>query len=242
MRLTVTDMPERFPAQIAAGRTMTVFPRVMNLALETDRDRHSVITIDARDKAPLSPGTARLNVPEGLDFSRIVRPGTGLAMRAGILRIQDADLTIDFRGATAINWDGGSTSPMHNPSILADGWVDAWSQFIDVPDPSGFAAALASVTQRSAFESALMRRVRTTVPGLIRASADTNLPTAWACLRRILGSGPGLTPSGDDFATGFFLGIRAVSQDPGQQEFLSGLTRSTLAQSRESTLCSSSQD
>lgn len=235
MRLTVTDMPENFPAQIANGRTMSVFSHVMNLTLDTDRDTRSVVTIDARDNAPLSPGTARLKAPAELDFSRVVRPGSGLAIRAGILRIRDTDLTFDFRGAAPMKWHDGPTRPRPNPSELAAGWVDAWSLFVDAPDPSGFAAALTSDTRGSRFDRALTRRVRTAVPDLMHASADMNLPSAWACLHRLLGIGPGLTPSGDDFATGFFLGMQTVSPSQAQQAFLRGLTQATLAQSGDST-------
>ena len=235
MRLTVTDMPERFPAQVATGQAMSVFPRVMNLALDTNHGTRCVVTIDARAKAPLSPGTARLNVPAGLDFSRIVRPGSGLAIRAGILRIQDADLTFDFRSAAAVTWPGEPTRPKHRHPELMAGWGDAWSLFIDAADPSGFAAALISGSHSSGFERTLTRRVRTTVPDLMLASADMNLPIAWASLRRLLGTGPGLTPSGDDFATGFFLGMQTVSPDQSRQAFLADLTRATLAQSCDST-------
>jgi hypothetical protein len=239
VRLTVTDMPENFPAQIANGRTMSVFSHVMNLTLDTDRETPSVVTIDARDNAPLSPGTARLNAPAGLDFSRVVRPGSGLAIRAGILRIQDTDLTFDFRGAAPMKWHDGPTRPKHNQSELHAGWVDAWSLFVDAPDPSGFAEALTSNTQSSGFDRALARRVRTAVPDLMHASADMNLPSAWASLHRLLGTGPGLTPSGDDFATGFFLGMQSVSPSPGRKAFLGGLTKATLVQSGDSTEVSS---
>jgi hypothetical protein len=235
VRLTVTDMPEHFPAQVATGQTLSVFPRVMNLALGNDRDTRCVVTIDARDKAPLSPGTARLDAPAGLDFSRLVRPGSSLAIRAGILRIQDADLTFDFRSAAAMTWHDGPARPKHRKTELVAGWGAAWSLFLDLPDPSGFAAALTSETQKSRFECALTRRVRTAVPDLMHASADMNLPIAWAALHRLLGSGPGLTPSGDDFATGFFLGMQSVSPGQGRQAFLGGLTQATLAQSCDST-------
>ena len=61
------------------------------------------------------------------------------------------------------------------------------------------------------------------------------MAAAWAALHRLLGTGPGLTPSGDDFATGFFLGMRSVSLHPGRQAFLGELTHATLAQSCDST-------
>jgi hypothetical protein len=235
MRLAVTDMPEHFPAQIADGQTMSVFPRVINLALNCDRNRRSIVTIDARDKAPLAPGTARLTAPAELDFSHLVRPGTDLAVRGGILRIHSADLAFDFRGAAPVAWEVRPTRPKPNQSRLSTGWIDAWSLFIDAPDPCGFAAALFADTQRSAFDRALARRVRATVPDFMRAGADTSLPDAWACLRRLLGVGLGLTPSGDDFSTGFFLGFERTSHEPGQRDFLHGLTRATLTQTHDST-------
>jgi hypothetical protein len=235
MRLAVTDMPEYFPAQIANGQTISVFPRVINLVLDTDDDKRSIVTIDARDKAPLSPGTARLTAPAGMDFSSLVRPGAGLALRAGILRIQDADVAFDFRGAAPVTWKDGPTQPKQSQSKLTAGWGRAWSLFIDAPDPSGFAVALFADTQRSAFDHALARRVRSSVPGLMQTSADTDLARAWNRLHRLLGIGPGLTPSGDDFATGFFLGMQTISQHPDQQVFLDGLRQAALARASDST-------
>jgi len=233
VRLTVTDMPERFPTHVANGRAMSVFSRVMNVALGGDAG--PVVTIDARHDAPLSPGTARLAAPDGIDFSRLVRPGTGLAMRAGILRVQGADLAFDFRNAATMKWPDGATHPTRNRAKFKAGWVDAWALFVDTPDPSGFAAALTSDPQMCRFARALVCRVRDTIPELICAAADTNLPAAWACLSRLLGTGPGLTPSGDDFATGFFLGLGAGADNDRQQAFLHGLTRATLAQACDST-------
>lgn len=235
MRLTVTDMPERFPAHIADGQTLNVFTRVMNLTLATDRDTRAIVTLDARDRAPLSPGTARLDAPAGLDFSRLVRPGTGLSIRAGILRIQDAHLTFDFRGATPMTWHGRPTPPEQRRPTLGAGWKVAWTLFIDAPDLSGFAAALTGDTHHSGFERALARRVRAAVPDLMHASAGMDLPGAWSALQRLLGTGPGLTPSGDDFATGFFVGMQFVAASQGRQAFLGSLTRATLAQSSDST-------
>lgn len=233
MRLTVTDMPERFPTHVSNGHAMGVFPRVMNFALGNNAG--AVVTIDARRDAPLSPGTARLNAPDGMDFSRLVRPGAGLAMRAGILRVQGADLAFDFRNAAPVKWRDEPARAKPSPSDLRPGWIETWSRLRDAPNPSGFAAALCADTKLCGFDRALAHRVRGTVPHLMRAAADTNFPDSWGGLRRLLGIGPGLTPSGDDFATGFFLGFGFGARDPRQQAFLHDLTRATLAQAHNST-------
>lgn len=233
MRLTVTDMPELFPTHVANGRTMSVHTRVMNIALDTDT--RAVVTIDARHGAVLSPGTARLQAPDGMDFSRLVRPGAGLAMRAGILRVQGADLAFDFRSAAPMKCinEGGRPNPVS--SDFQSVWIETWSRFVDAPNPSGFAAALCAETKLCGFDRALALRVRESVPDLLRAAADTNFPGSWGNLHRMLGTGPGLTPSGDDFAIGFFLGFGFNARGRRQQSFLRDLTRATLAQVHDST-------
>lgn len=233
MRLTVTDIPERFPTQVANGRAMSVHTRVMNIALGTDAG--AVVTIDARNDAPLSPGTARLNAPDGMDFSRLVRPGAVLAMRAGILRVQGADLTFDFRNAAPMKWHNKPDQPEINRSKLEAGWLETWSLFEEAAEISGFTAALFDDALLGGFDRALAHRVRASVPELLQAAAKTNFPDGWESLRRLLGSGPGLTPSGDDFATGFFLGFAYAARDRRQQAFLHDLTRATLAQAYDST-------
>ncbi|MBT3398536.1 MAG: DUF2877 domain-containing protein [Rhodospirillaceae bacterium] len=233
MRLTVTDIPERFPTHVANGRAMSVHSRVMNIALNTNAG--AVVTIDARRGAPLSPGTARLNAPDGMDFSRLVRPGAGLAMRAGILRVQGADLTFDFRNAVSTKWSDGPRWPRMDRSTLEAGWIETWLLFVDAAETSGFTAALLDGALSGGFDRALAHRVRTALPRLMRAAADTNFPDSWSSLRSLLGIGPGLTPSGDDFATGFFLGLGFSARSPRQQTFLRDLTRATLAQAHDST-------
>jgi hypothetical protein len=235
MRLAVTDMPEHFPAQIANGITTSVFSRVVNLALDTEDGSRTHVTIDARNNAPLAPGTARLDAPAALDFSRLVSPGAGFAMRAGVLRIQGAELAFDFRAAAPISWAQKQPRTNRESSRLVAGWIDAWSLFTDAPGSAGFAMALFPDTPRSAYDRALARRVQITVPELMRASAKSDMPVAVACLRSLLGSGPGLTPSGDDFATGYFLGIGHVACEREQMEFLRRLIRAALVQSSDST-------
>ena len=233
MRLTVSDMPEFFPAQMASGQALSIFPKVMNLALDTAAG--SLVSVDARIDAPSSPGTARLLAPDDLDFTRLVRPGAGLAMRAGVMRIHGSDLTFDFRGANSVAWDGEPAQPHEVSSRSAAGWVDAWSLFLDAPCRSGFAAALFSDAGHSRFERALTRRVRRTVPKLLAAGAAADLPVTWSCLRRLLGAGPGLTPSGDDFATGFFRGYGFRARDGRERGFLHGLARATVGQTQDSS-------
>ena len=235
MRLNVIDMPEYFPARDATGHALSVHARVINLGLDGDHAGHSIVTIDARNNAPLSPGAARLKAPKYLDFSRMVRPGAGVAIRSGIMRISAAELAIDFRDAAPVRWNDGPVRPKQSKTGLAAGWVDAWSLLIDGTDPSGFATALVNSEQQSRFDRVLARRVRTAVPGLMQASAKVDLPRARDFLRRLLGTGPGLTPSGDDFATGYFLGLGQVFHDPNQLKFLCGLAQAAVAQSLDST-------
>jgi len=226
-------MPEYFPTQVANGRAMSVHPRVMNIAL--NKDAGAVVTIDARRDAPLSPGTARLSAPDGMDFSRLVRPGAGLAMRAGIMRVQGAGLAFDFRNAASMKWSDGPTGPEPARAKFEAGWFETWSLFEEAAEISGFTAALFDDALLSGFERALAQRVRAWVPRLISAAADTNFPDSWDSLRRLLGTGPGLTPSGDDFATGFCLGFGFCARDRRRQTFLHDLTRATLAQAHDST-------
>lgn len=235
MRLNVIDMPEYFPARDATGHALSVHARVINLALDGDHAGPSLVTVDARNNAPLSPGTVRLKAPKNLDFSHMVRPGASVAIRSGILRISAAELAIDFRDAAPVRWNGGPVRPKQGKSVLAAGWVDAWSLLVERADPSGFTTALVNSEQRSRFDRALARRVRTAVPGLMQASAKADLQRARDFLRRLLGTGPGLTPSGDDFATGYFLGLGQVFREPNQLKFLRGLTQAAVAQSLHST-------
>ncbi len=235
MRLAVSDMPEHFPAQIANGTTMSVFRRVMNLAVDTEDNARTLVTIDARNNAALAPGTARIDAPATVNFSRLVRPGAGFAMRAGILRIQGTELAFDFRTAASIAWAQQTSPTKRESSRLIAGWINAWSLFIDAHGAAGFAMALSPDPRRDSYGRALARSVQTTVPELIRAAPNADLPVSTACLNRLIGRGPGLTPSGDDFATGYFLGFRDGANEPAQKDFLRQLIQAALVKSCDST-------
>ena len=233
MRLSVTDMPENFPVQGANGRALSVFARVINLSLDDPAGTQNMVSIDARPDAPLTPGVARLETPAVLDFSRVVRPGARLSVRRGILRIRDADLVLDFRNA-ATN-ERGAPAELPGPDVPAAGWTEAWDLILEDAGPAGFAAALHPDGGRSAYARALARRVRNLVPDLLNATATDDLARSRRALRRLLGCGPGLTPSGDDFTTGFLLGLQTRAVTIGQHCLLHGLRAAARSRAVDSS-------
>ncbi|MGB0572202.1 MAG: DUF2877 domain-containing protein [Alphaproteobacteria bacterium] len=144
-------------------------------------------------------------------------------------------MAFDFRNAATIAWARKNPRTNRESSRLVAGWIDAWSLFIDAHGAAGFAMALFPDTQRGAYDRALAHTVQTTVPELLRAGPNADLPVAVACLNRLLGSGPGLTPSGDDFATGYFLGFQDRAEEPEEKEFLHRLMQAALVKSCDST-------
>lgn len=206
MHLNVIDMPEHWPDGTADGSVHSVYAGVLNLSFD-DGDH---LALDARGGSDTLPGTARIGEAPGLDFRRLVTPGAPVSLRAGVLRVQGSPLTADFRTASR-------NRPSSEPMEFADGspdnasWFAAWNLFLVARSVAGFAIALNHDAATSRLDGAIARRVRATVSELLRTASTGNVEFSRTCLARLIGAGPGLTPSGDDFTTGFLLGLRCGS-------------------------------
>ncbi|MBS27379.1 MAG: hypothetical protein CL566_00395 [Alphaproteobacteria bacterium] len=228
MRLNVIDMPEHWPDGNADGLVHSVYADVLNLSF----DDIGHLVLDARGGTDDLPGTARIEETPGLDFRRLVVPGTHVSMRAGVLRVGGSRLTADFRNASR-------TVSAIEPIGIADRsldetwWMTAWNLYLDTRSTAGFAVALDEQSSNSSLAEAIASRVRSTVPDLLSSASAGNLEHAGACLARLIGAGPGLTPSGDDFTVGFLLGLCTGSER--NRQLAEHLARDCSQRSRAST-------
>ena len=70
----------------------------------------------------------------------------------------------------------------------------------------------------------LVERAVRTVPVLIDATCNLQVDAAITALRSLIGLGPGLTPSGDDFIVGYLAGLwSTASSDSSRLRFMSSL-------------------
>jgi hypothetical protein len=92
--------------------------------------------------------------------------------------------------------------------------------------PSGFAPLLLRDEKPgSPLDKAMQKRLTQTLPGLEVATVSLDPAIAVQALTQLIGLGPGLTPSGDDFIVGYLAALFSrCSRAPALRPFLAALT------------------
>jgi hypothetical protein len=155
-------------------------------------------------------GRGPLNVPcrgTPQDWRSVVRPGSPASVRCGELRVSGH--VIAFHDAPVWTPGPGSASTC---TSWADG-LDLLSRALPAKLPEGGLAAL--VRQQAVAGTLVEKAAWPAAQALARWAAlphedGTEPPFKAVCA--LLGLGPGLTPSGDDFLAGFMVALRAVGQ------------------------------
>jgi hypothetical protein len=224
MRLAASEMPP-LSAPTFDGRVHSVFRRVVNLRLGGGE----LLTLYAADDASGPPGAITFAAPANLDFSDHVEHQSKVSCRAGILRIEGSDVSIDLRRARqrdpetiGLCRDGADTG-------FSASWHTAWQTLL-ADDGDGLVAALHGRRAAGALDTALAGRARQTVPQLLAAVRAKDIVTAMSAAAGLVGAGPGLTPSGDDYLAGFLVGARHTAQNKAEIAFLDALGRQLSTQ------------
>ncbi len=220
MRLAASEIPP-LPATAIDGRVHSVFRRVINVRLGDG----ALLTLYAGDEDSAPPGAITITVPDGFDFSRHVEHGTGVSCRAGVLRIAGSDLSVDLRSAQRRR-PSASERPIGDiDSNYLPAWRTARRCLATAGGDAGLVVALNGKRPAGALDAALAGRARQVVPRLLGAARASDVDGAIAATARLVGAGPGLTPSGDDFLAGFLVGARHAAQEPLQIGFVDDLGR-----------------
>lgn len=215
------------PTHHFSGTVHSVFHQACNVRLES----HALLTILPSEKDNVPHGI-RLNTASQPTFLDLLRVGQSVACRGGILRIGGTDFSIDLR--TARPWDfdlKGLHIDLRQPA-QAHSWTVAWSELktsrprndpwkiMDVFTPSKRQFG------NSAASECLLRSSAHTVPALLQATRDFQLEDVKASIRPLIGLGPGLTPSGDDFLVGYLAGLWSTAGNSSSRtQFLTALDR-----------------
>lgn len=215
------------PTHHFSGTVHSVFHQACNVRLEP----HALLTLLSSEKDNVPHGI-RLNIASQPTFLNLLRVGQSVACRGGILRIGGTGFSVDLR--TARPWDidiKGLHIDLGQP-VQAHSWAVAWSELktsrrrndlskiIDVFTPSKQQPC------NSAASEYLLQSPAHTVSALLQATRDFHLEDAKTSIRPLIGLGPGLTPSGDDFLVGFLAGLWSTADNsPSRTQFLAALNR-----------------
>jgi hypothetical protein len=185
-----------FDEKALQARVHSVFPHVVNLVTPAGR-LFSLATAHLDD----APGT----LVRDLDDWRGLRltPGTEVGAHAGLLLVGD---TLAVTVAGARRW-----MPPRLPTLRGSRLLSALLDDIVRRDGVAGGVLEADNTTSSVFAVAVADRLGQAVAGVRQALADDDSARLREEAHSLVGLGPGLTPSGDDFLAGLAL----VSATPG---------------------------
>ena len=194
------------------GKVHSVFRSTVNLILNDGE----LITLRASNDKQQLPGAISFSAPLGFDFSHHVKHGTNICCRGGILRLSESDLTFDLRLAQNIKLEKNYYSSVNTNIKNDESWQIAWNFLINNRGSAGLILAINKIEPVTPFDVALVSRAQECIPLLLSAVRKNNIVITKKAASRLVGAGPGLTPSGDDFLVGFLTGAQHTFQNKEQ--------------------------
>lgn len=195
IRFHADSIGSAVPRDCFDATIQSVFNSSVNLQLDPE-DR--LVTIHRSD---------HYNLPQGI---RIADPNVRLnslavdqnaALRGGVLRFTASPLTIDLRGASI--WTG--KIPVINTGFEKSWWM-AW-QALNEEQRLKQTELIAEDLFRTTSTSRLIRTLNQPIFRLFTAFERYDLLSGMEAASRLIGLGPGVTPSGDDVLIGFMAGL-----------------------------------
>ena len=194
---------DRVPAH-AHGRVHSVFERACNIETHTGE----LVTLLAEElgTVPHGIGLAGPVAP----FESWLIPGQNAILGNRVLCVPEAGITVDL--SVAAVWCGAVTAVSLHPCgiAIAGALHELRATLVKRAPEQGIAPLLvAPAGARSALERAFAARLSHTLPMLARATERRDVTAIVGAAARLVGLGPGLTPSGDDFIAGYLAALRS---------------------------------
>lgn len=240
MRCQALSAGVQVPIHHFSGTVHSVFHQACNLWLEPDM----LLTLLPSQKGNVPHGI-RLNTSPEFIFLNLAQVGQPVACRGGILRIGGSTFSVDVRSARPWHIDLQMLHIDLRQHAQAHSWMIAWSELKTARRRSGLSEALRVVPpskEQSYTPNAtepLPQPLIHTIPTLLQATKDFRSEDARASIMPLIGLGPGLTPSGDDFLVGYLAGLWSTAGDsPPRTQFLAALKGEVSAMARSSNVIS----
>jgi hypothetical protein len=190
------------------GTVHSVFHQACNLWLEPG----ILLTLLPSRKGNVPQGIRLHTSPEST-FVDLVQVGQPVACRGGILRTGGSTFSVDLRSAHPWHIDLQELHIDLRQQTQAHSWSIAWSELQSSPRRSGLLKILRNVSplkEQSYTPTApevLLQPWVHAISALLHATKDFQSEDARASIMPLIGLGPGLTPSGDDFLVGYLAGL-----------------------------------
>lgn len=190
-------------AQQSTGMVHSVFAHACNI----ETAGGELVTLLADNQGNSAHGIKLAHAVAPMD-ARLVA-GQGVLIEQALLHVPAAAMRIDLSGASV--WRG--EIPAVRAAACAGALRQVRSTLCQRAGEHGFAPLLiASRPANSAVEFALAARLSSTLPALAQATAFHDNAAVARIAAQVVGLGPGLTPSGDDFLTGYLAALWSRAQ------------------------------
>lgn len=214
------------PTHHFSGTVHSVFRHACNIRIEP----HRLLTLLPSEKGNVPHGI-RLRISSRQAFLDLFRVGQSVACRGGILRTGGSDFAVDLRTAHLWHIDLRELHIDLRRPIHAQSWSVSWSELNtyrrqgSLPGIMGLSDHSQGRVIASAISGVLRQQAARAVPALLKATSNLRLQDAVIAMRPLIGLGPGLTPSGDDFLVGYLTALWCtVGNDPSRKRFLTDLS------------------
>jgi hypothetical protein len=142
------------------------------------------------------------------------------AYRAGVLRFESSPLIIDLRGAPVWKCRISELGVDMQSSFAERSWSAVW-QMLNTRQRLDKTEIVADDLFQLNAGSQLSQKISRPVLQLISSTEQFDIEGSIQAAGKMIGLGPGVTPAGDDFLTGFLAGLWSTSgKDASQLSFI----------------------
>ncbi len=216
MQLHAASLGEAVPRENFDALIHSVFASAVNLRLAHE---HQLITVLISDHYELPQGIRIATKALALQSLTV---NLRAAARGGILRFDSSPLTVDLRGAPVWKCRVPELSmDMQSPSAQR-GWTTAWNA-LNKGQRLKNTDIIANDLFQANLGSPLSQRMSRPVMQLIASAGQLDIQASIQAADKMIGLGPGVTPSGDDILIGFLTGLWSTA---GQNQMRLSFIRS----------------
>ena len=214
MQLHAASIGEAVPREVFDALIQSVFDSAVNLRL-ADEDRLITVLISNHYELPQGIRIAKKEV--SLQSLAVAHQA---ASRGGILRFESSPLAIDLRSAPV--WKcrvRGLNVDMRSP-VTQKAWSTALGLLIREQKLKNTDIRADDLFQTDT-GSPVSQRMSRPVMGLISSTEQFDIKGSIHAAEKMIGLGPGVTPSGDDILIGFLAGLWSMAgQNQMQLSFI----------------------
>ncbi|MDO8752434.1 MAG: DUF2877 domain-containing protein [Anaerolineales bacterium] len=210
MQLQAASIGEAIPRDNFDALIRSVFDSAVNMRLE-GADRLITLLISDHDELPQG-----IRITDKNPALQSLTVGLRATCRGGILRFDSSPITIDLRGApiwrcrvTELNTD------MQSPSVI-EAWSTAWD-LLNKQQRLKKTELIAGDLFKLNTGSLLAQKLGKSVLQLVPATEQFDVQGCSRAAEKMIGLGPGVTPSGDDLLIGYLAGLWSTAGSHQQQ-------------------------